>query len=472
MKILKATLRSRWALSLASLLLVSPVALAVTPGAHLGKAAFLRAYAPILRGAHALAKDPAAYRASLAQDPLALPRDSESGIWIFGDALSELRRTLEADLELREQTRAEMDAIVRELTPKPRAKDERDAQREKREETRVRHLVWRPAAETENFNSVFYANEQISLATTYDFDARTTWIHVRTPGQTSTSFAVKAKSATWKGIVSPDGKKVYLGSNEGELIERDLSDPENLELGHVAELRGGGTFDEFVFSPDGKYLAFENSLAPAHIMVWDTQERELVYSEASPLNWGRSLRFSPDGQRLLLTGAGDESTVFDLRDKCKRFFAAGSFIGTPRGGIRGAGAFSPDGASILSFSIPRTQPAVEIRDSRTLALMRTIPFSGSFSRAAFSPDGRYLVAFAERGLDSFRLLNLESGRVTNGSFDLPFVPSEIQFRDQDSIMYVHSAGMHLNGKNLPGKVHVFRLADLIAAYVDEVDTRP
>jgi WD40 repeat protein len=454
------------------LLLVSSLALAATPGAHLSKAAFLRAYAPIVRGAHALAKDPVAYRASLARDPLALPQDAESDIGIFARGLAELRRSLDADAGLRARTRAEMDALVRGLDGEKEKLGE--IRQENRKETGVRSVRWKPSVAMRNLNSAFYANERISLAWENDGFGTThagraiTAIYVSRPGQPVSNFHIAAQGVIRHGTVSPDGKTVYFGTENGELIERDLSDPDPA-LRHDTQVRAGSPLAEFVFSFDGKYLAFEALAHPKQVMVWDIDARKVIYTETAARNWGRSLRFSPDGHALWLTGAEGRFEVHPLTSgTVERWLDPGVYIGAQsRDEVRSVSGYSRDG-KILNFSLPDISSFIAVRDPSTLTVERKIPChlsSGNYARAIFSSNGRYLVAFIEHRLSSFRLLDLETGREVNGELDLPFMPDHLEFRDHDSVMYVHSAGRHKIA--FPeGQVHVFKVDDLVSAYED------
>jgi hypothetical protein len=471
MKTAKFRLASGFKIWFLGVLLLSSLALAATPGPRLSTAAFLRAYAPILRGAHALAKDPAAYRASLARDPLALPQDAESGIGIFARGLAELRRSLDADAGLRAQTRAEMEALVGALGDEKVAEKNREKQKQNRKKTRlhsIHWIHWKPFVTMDAFNSVFYANERISLSVDNHSGDGTSTIHVARPGQAGSSFTVTAKGGISAGILSPDGKTVYLGTYDGELIERDLSDPENLSLGHVTEVQAGSLLEEFVFSPDGKYLAFEGTKGNTRTLVWDVQVRKQIYAAESRSPWGFSLRFSPDSRALVLTGSEGNLDAHHLPSgPAQNFFEDGAYSGTvARPGMRSASAYSSDGKSLLSISLPnKYSSAVNIRDAETLELARSISFKGDFSRAAFSRDGRYLVAFVEHKLSDFRMLDLETGREVGGQLNLTFIPYQLEFRDQDSVIYVHSADGY-KSDFLPGQTHVFKVDDLVKAYED------
>lgn len=164
------------------------------------------------------------------------------------------------------------------------------------------------------------------------------------------------------------------------------------------------------FSPDSTLLAtLRPELAAQEIQLWDLRTGQAA---GPPLRHGRasaatapaeliSLRFSPDGKRLVSASSDGTARLFEV--------ATGAPLGEPLAHQRTSpltfAGFSPDGARLVTTDDDGT---VELRDARTLQRTRELRHDARVMAAVFSPDGAIL---ATLGAD-FRatLWELSSGK--------------------------------------------------------------
>jgi WD40 repeat protein len=193
---------------------------------------------------------------------------------------------------------------------------------------------------------------------------------------------------------SPDGRTLVAGSEDGSVLQWDLTAPEAHPTVLVQDEEGIGSLE---FGPDGQTLAA--AAQDGSIRVWDLRQPE---ADAKILR-GRegnitSIAFSPAGP-LLASGSIDGETgtgtvqLWDLTRRRPRAITLG------RGdGVRSV-AFSPDGQMLASGSIAGT---VHLWDARNYEaepeVLPGIAFLGHVGSVAFSPDGKWLAASGcERG---------------------------------------------------------------------------
>lgn len=136
---------------------------------------------------------------------------------------------------------------------------------------------------------------------------------------------------------SPDGK--YLAGNESSVGIFLL----NSDTGEVVEsLKTDSEISTFLFSPDGEFIAsasFDNT-----IYIWDLRSLKIIKEFKSHTNSVMSLAFSPNGKRL---ASGSEDRTIKIWD-----MESGKLQDTYEGHYNDVSAleYSPDGLTLISGS--------------------------------------------------------------------------------------------------------------------------
>lgn len=115
--------------------------------------------------------------------------------------------------------------------------------------------------------------------------------------------------AWWSAAISPDGRLLALGGNDGKL---EIRDTDTLEV--IRELQGHTSNVYCVeFHPDGSRLATGGN--DNRILLWDTTDWQPMLELRGHHSYVKALRFSPDGTQLASV-SGDFSVR--LWDTCSR----------------------------------------------------------------------------------------------------------------------------------------------------------
>lgn len=134
-----------------------------------------------------------------------------------------------------------------------------------------------------------------------------------------------------------------------------------------------------VYSSDGRYLATATQGNPNLIeaKVWDNQSGEVVFQWSSAANGVIVACFSPDN-RSLMTAIGGRAQVWDIQtnQEIVRFEEVSSAI------------YSPDGRYIAALG----ENGVQLWDSRQRVGSPPIYYDDPVHTVAFSPDGQYLIS--------------------------------------------------------------------------------
>ena len=237
------------------------------------------------------------------------------------------------------------------------------------------------------------------------------------------------KGRGWRVAFSPDGKLLVSANATGLLYIWDAKTEKLLRT--IKEEPNYSSFGCMTFSPDGRIIVTGGNRVITRdpwrsegiVRLWDTQTGERIRTLTGHTRDVNSVAFSPDG---ITIATGDESTI--TTDGKKRGDAAvrlwdartGKLLRTlmgHRGDIE-CMAFSPDGKLLASGG---PSDPVRLWNVNTGQQIRTLgsdrpPFDSANS-IAFSPDGSTLVSSS---IPRVRLWDVKRGRLLR------------RFRDQNS----------------------------------------
>ena len=194
--------------------------------------------------------------------------------------------------------------------------------------------------------------------------------------------------------VSADGKQVAVAWNQGRAWVWPVEG-----AGGAAINLGKVDVDCLAFYPNGVLIA---GGADGAIAFWDlkSKQRLLQLNAGSPV---KSLAVSPDGRRLIASGAGRQIKIWDLTTLKQRAVAASAAVSRVM--------FGPFGDQLLSvvYVKDKDESQVSIWNPSSGKLSQQILVrSTRVSNVGFSPTGRHLVTANDDG--SIYLLRLASLR--------------------------------------------------------------
>jgi WD40 repeat protein len=211
------------------------------------------------------------------------------------------------------------------------------------------------------------------------------------------------QGASAKVVFSPDGTRVAWVGQDGEVVIKALSWPEE-----AVRLGPEGVHPSvLVFSPDGTVVATIGGVRatdPQTIRVWDSRTGRLLVTlvEDSAVE---HLALNSNSSEILSVSGGPP-------------YARRWSVGTAKpisfgpGGVDVAD-FTPDGRRIVIITKSHDQE-IRVYDSRTLDELYVLHEPEGIWSSALSPDGRWIAMATARG--SLRVRDLESGAVVT-SFD-------------------------------------------------------
>jgi WD40 repeat protein len=195
---------------------------------------------------------------------------------------------------------------------------------------------------------------------------------------------------TGAAALSPDGRTLAAGANDGTVYRWDVTDPTRPVLlspplaGHTALV------ETIAFSPDGRRLATTSD--DWTVRLWDVSDARHPLPLATltgARNYTFGVAFSPDG-RTVTAGSADNAVrlwdVTDLRAQDRPVVLRGP------GNVTYGTAFSPDGRTLAAGTADNTVWLWDVRDPgapRRLGTPLTGPGNTVYT-VAFSADGRVL----------------------------------------------------------------------------------
>jgi WD40 repeat protein len=227
----------------------------------------------------------------------------------------------------------------------------------------------------------------------------------------------------------PDGTAFVAVEDEDQLVMRDAN---TLELVRPAyELPHPCRAVEF--SPDGGYLAINDSGSSVHLLDADTLERVASFSHDDEDYWGElrigSVAFSPDGARVVTTSSSFWSVrCWDVATG-RRLWSYEALSG---GSWKSGAVFSADGSRVYVSYTTRDDPRVldamtGVRISQRLEHASDVPRRSVQETA----DGRFLIA---QGISTLDVLDADT---------LELLFRRAEFRDLVSLR--HSAVGYVDG---------------------------
>jgi WD40 repeat protein/class 3 adenylate cyclase/tRNA A-37 threonylcarbamoyl transferase component Bud32 len=209
---------------------------------------------------------------------------------------------------------------------------------------------------------------------------------------------------TWSAGLSPDGRSVALGGEDGSVRILDLKTGKRRTLSGRHEDRVQG----LVFSPDGRTLATRSD--DGRVLIWDLRAgnvRETLTGHTGPIP---TIVASADGRTLYTGGLDKRIIVWDLAGdrRLARSFQVHPFQQSGFTNFPPPLAVGPSGRIVAAG---RPDGGVSLHDAHTLRHLRDLPGNdeGPVMAVEFSPDGAAVAATGEGG--QVELRDVTSGRL-------------------------------------------------------------
>jgi WD40 repeat protein len=181
-----------------------------------------------------------------------------------------------------------------------------------------------------------------------------------------------------KALYSPDGKLVATSQNLPLLRLWDA-----ISAHPILTITLPGPAEDFVFSPDGKFIVMVNGVPTTTVSLWDVATgQEVQHIEGLPGN-GHGVALSPDGKWVAAGGNDKIVQIWDIAtgQEVQRF------VGHTQAVLRIA--FSPDRKWLATASSDKTARLWDVTTGQELR--RFSGHTNAVQSVAFSHDGKLLV---------------------------------------------------------------------------------
>ncbi|HEY8142870.1 MAG TPA: protein kinase [Kofleriaceae bacterium] len=180
---------------------------------------------------------------------------------------------------------------------------------------------------------------------------------------------------------SPDGRQLLTATAQDEVALWDPTDGRRIALlVQRAPIAQGSIGSPAAFSPDGSQVA-AGGVQGGPVRVWDSRSGKQIASLTGHTERITSVRFSPDGRRLLTASYDDTAALWRLDSSAREH------LFRHRDDINAA-AFSPDGKRITTASKDHTAVVWDAASGEPL--FQLTGHASGVTHAAFSPDGRQI----------------------------------------------------------------------------------
>jgi WD40 repeat protein len=193
------------------------------------------------------------------------------------------------------------------------------------------------------------------------------------------SLALCLALATLLGAQRSDAKGPKLDDNGDPTPEQALA-----RFGTIRFSHGGKWVLAVAFSPDGKTLA---AVSPGELILWETATGKPLRRLAGPMHGGWSLDFSPDGKTLASLTSGSVS-VWDVATGDHLYYV------TPVKQARTV-RFSPDGKHLAVTGDEGALVSWDVAGKKVVRQFKG--HTGQVRWADWSPDGKRLASCGEDG---------------------------------------------------------------------------
>jgi eukaryotic-like serine/threonine-protein kinase len=276
---------------------------------------------------------------------------------------------------------------------------------------------------TQNSFGIFSPDGSLLVSAYYDQKA-----DIRPAGHDIRGWDARTGKALWTSSASsaavnieqaafrPDGQVLALPAENGDILLLSTTTGQQQET-----LHGHQHVRMVAFSPDGTKLASAGEWPDTTVRLWDTATWKCLQTLHGHRNTIVSLRFSPDGSRLVSGSSDQTARLWDT--------GTGGLIAVLRGhsGALERSYFNPDGSRILTFGTDKTLRAWDAATGDLILTLLGVEYLQPGSVAYHPPTAMAASNGGKPGeINLWNLDLLESLRILRGhtsfAYDAAFSP--------------------------------------------------